>query len=166
MNQNMRMIGLAVVAVAVVGVGYMALKPETTQEDTTGPAMERMEEKAMAPAPNASDAAMIDSTSMMAEAFKAGSYTVVGAYTSPAGAEEVEVTLEIDEAGVVMASDVTVLAENPISKKMQEDFKANYKTEVIGKNITELNLGKVSGSSLTPKGFNDAVDAIEQQAAS
>jgi hypothetical protein len=35
---------------------------------------------------------------------------------------------------------------------------------VVGKNIDEVNLGKVSGSSLTPIGFNNAIEDIRSQA--
>jgi hypothetical protein len=47
---------------------------------------------------------------------------------------------------------------------MQTDFAANYKTQVIGKKIEGLELSKISGSSLTPKGFNDALEKIRSQA--
>ena len=37
----------------------------------------------------------------------------------------------------------------------------NVKTLVVGKKITDVKLDKVSGSSLTPKGFNDALEQIK-----
>lgn len=66
-----------------------------------------------------------------------------------------------------MVTDATAQpqAEQPISKKMQQVFSQNFKGMVVGKNINEVTLDKVSGSSLTPKGFNDAVEQIKTQAA-
>jgi hypothetical protein len=37
---------------------------------------------------------------------------------------------------------------------------------VVGKNISELQLTKVSGSSLTPQGFMDALEKIKAEAQS
>lgn len=97
--------------------------------------------------------------------YESGTYEAVGNYISPGGAEEVGVTLVLED-GVVVDSTVEVLAEREISVAMQEDFAANYKDFVIGKYIDEVELTKVSGSSLTPNGFNDAVEKIKEQARS
>lgn len=51
-----------------------------------------------------------------------------------------------------------------MSARFQDLFAQNYKPLVIGKNIDEVQLGKVSGSSLTPMGFNDALAKIKTQA--
>lgn len=99
----------------------------------------------------------------MATAFKNGEYEAVGKYQTPGGETEVGVTLTLDN-GVVTAVDVEKLATVPISQKFQDEFIASYKEQVIGKKINELQLSKVSGSSLTPKGFNDALEKIKTQA--
>lgn len=95
--------------------------------------------------------------------FADGTYSAEGDYSAPSGAEHINVTLVLKD-NVVTASTVTAATTQSISLKMQNDFIANYKTLVIGKKITDINLGKVSGSSLTPIGFNDAVAKIEAQA--
>lgn len=56
------------------------------------------------------------------------------------------------------------LATDPNSKRFQGEFADGYKAQVIGKPIAEVFLTKVSGSSLTPKGFNDAVEKIKSEA--
>lgn len=96
--------------------------------------------------------------------YKNGSYSVVGNYSSPAGVEEIAVTLTLTD-GVITDSNVDPKATKPISLRMQNDFAANYKRYVLGKDIDSLKLDKVSGSSLTPLGFNDALDKIKKQAA-
>jgi uncharacterized protein with FMN-binding domain len=102
---------------------------------------------------------------MVQVSYKDGIYTQVGDYTSPGGAEQIDVKLTLKN-GLVTEAEVTPKAERPKSKLMQGIFVENYKSLVVGKNIKDLNLGKVSGSSLTPKGFNDAVEKIKAEAKS
>lgn len=92
-----------------------------------------------------------------------GTYEMVGEYVSPGGPETVGVTLTLAN-GIVTDANVEVLATRPASVDKQTDFAENYKPMVVGKDIDEIMLTKVSGSSLTPKGFNDAVEKIKQQA--
>lgn len=100
-----------------------------------------------------------------ASQYKDGTYDVVGEYISPGGQTEVGVKLRLRN-GIIEDSEVVGLADAPTSKKMQADFIAHYKPMVVGKSIDEVVLTKVSGSSLTPKGFNDAVEKIKAQAKS
>ncbi len=102
---------------------------------------------------------LADSTATYAD----GTYTATGNYTSPGGAESIVVTLTL-ENDIVVAAEVQKMATLPTSVLMQTDFANNFKQYVIGKNIADLELTKVSGSSLTPKGFNDAVAKIKFQA--
>jgi hypothetical protein len=97
-------------------------------------------------------------------AYKDGTYSATGKYNSPAGAEELDVTLTLKK-DIVVDAKVTEKAVNKISIRMQDQFAAGYKQYVIGKNIKDIQITKVSGSSLTPEGFNDAVAKIKVQAA-
>ncbi len=98
-----------------------------------------------------------------AHTYKDGTYSTVGTYNSPAGNEEIGVTITLKN-DIITAVSVEPKATAMKSIRMQQDFAANYKTLVVGKNIASVNLGKVSGASLTPLGFNDAVAKIEAQA--
>lgn len=95
--------------------------------------------------------------------YKDGTYMEIGEYMSPGGQEELDVTITLKD-GVI--SDVQVISKafRPNSVRFQGEFVANYKRQVLGKNIDEVNLTKVSGSSLAPKGFNDAVEKIKTEA--
>ena len=97
--------------------------------------------------------------------YKDGEYKQVGDYSSPAGKEQIDVDLKIRD-GIVIQVNVTPKAENPKSKYMQGLFIENYKQLVVGKKISDLKLGKVAGSSLTPQGFNDALIKIKVEAQS
>jgi uncharacterized protein with FMN-binding domain len=95
--------------------------------------------------------------------FKDGTYTALGKYTSPGGpsAVDVKVTLKSD---AVTAIKVTPKAENPTAQGYEGKFASGVGTKVIGKKLSELNVTKVSGSSLTSQGFDRAIEAIAKQA--
>ncbi|MES3005834.1 MAG: calcium-binding protein [Patescibacteria group bacterium] len=95
--------------------------------------------------------------------YKDGTYSAEGNYISPGGSEHVGVSITIKDDTVV-ASNFTIGAERPTSVQMQTQFASGYKQFVIGKKLDEVSVGKVSGSSLTPKGFNDAIAKIKIEA--
>lgn len=95
--------------------------------------------------------------------FRNGTYFAIGSYSTPGGTQSINVTLVVSDDTIVDSS-VTGTAASQPSKNYQQDFIAHYKPFVIGKKIDELSLSKVSSSSLTPIGFNDATDDIESQA--
>lgn len=95
--------------------------------------------------------------------YKNGVYTEDGHYQSPGGAESITVKVTL-RGGKIVDSEVTSRAELPNSKIFQGKFIGGYKEFVTGKNIDEVNLAHVSGSSLTPKGFNDAIEKIKADA--
>lgn len=95
--------------------------------------------------------------------YKDGTYTVTASYNSPAGTESIGVSLTLKN-GIITDATVTPLAKHPTSERYQEMFISGYKAYVIGKDIATLNLGVVSGSSLTPIGFNNALAQIKAQA--
>ena len=97
-----------------------------------------------------------------ASSFKDGVYTVTGNYDSPGGPESIGVKVTLAN-GVITDAVVEPHATLPISQKLQGEFVAGFKQYVIGKKIDEVNLTKVSGASLTPIGFNDALNKIEAQ---
>lgn len=96
--------------------------------------------------------------------YKNGTYAAVGTYTAPSGKEEIAVSVTVAN-GKITNSTVTKQTENQTSTKFQNEFIAGYKQFVTGKDISTLKLTKVSGSSLTPGGFNNAIEQIKAQAA-
>lgn len=101
----------------------------------------------------------------MTGTYKNGTYSAVGDYVSPGGAEQVGVTLTLKD-DVVTDVNFESKAERPMSVRFQGLFASGYKDFVVGKKIDEIQLTKVSGSSLTPKGFNDALAKIKAEAKS
>lgn len=94
-----------------------------------------------------------------------GEYSASGSYIPPSNqTEEVDVTLTL-ENNVVTSLEVTPSGNNPTSKQYQREFTSGIQEQVVGKNIDELDVHKVAGSSLTSSGFNKALDAIRAEAA-
>jgi uncharacterized protein with FMN-binding domain len=98
-----------------------------------------------------------------ASTYKDGSYKETGNYQSPSGASSVQVKVTL-KSNVVTAVTVTPDATNPTSKAYQNAFVSGISTEVVGKKLNQLNVSKVSGSSLTSQGFNDAISKIKTDA--
>jgi Tfp pilus assembly protein PilV len=151
---------VGLIVIVVVGVlAYQNMnKPQTQTQNVTTSAMEQSAQPTQETAAKPSTG-----EAMTASNYKDGTYTAVGHYTSPGGAEELGVTLTIAK-GVVTDSTVEVKGTRPMTKAKQTEFSQNYKPQVEGKNIDEINLTKVAGSSLSPKGFNDAVEQIKSEA--
>lgn len=94
-----------------------------------------------------------------------GTYSGQGTYTPPSNTtEEVDVTLTL-EGNTVTSLEVATSGNHPTSKMHQRDFTTHIQEQVVGKKLDELDVKKVSGSSLTSSGFNKALDAIRTEAA-
>lgn len=117
-----------------------------------------------------SSAMMMDmSSSSLAQAamdgkYVGGAYAAVGNYTSPAGEEEVDITLTLDADGVITDAEFNGHATHPASVKWQGNFALGFEEQVVGKSIDEVSLGVVNGSSLAPKGFMDALAKVKAEA--
>lgn len=148
-NSNKYIVPVAVVLVVIVAAAaYKILNKKSSEEGEV-----------------IATASAQPSVSAGAGVYENGTYEVVGDYRSPAGPEHINVSLTLTD-GVITEAEVVSPATHPTTKKMQALFIGGYRSFVIGKNIDEVELTKVSGSSLTPKGFNDAVSKIKAQASS
>ncbi|MES2408933.1 MAG: hypothetical protein V4509_01360 [Patescibacteria group bacterium] len=95
--------------------------------------------------------------------YKNGTYSATGSYRSPGGPDTVGVTLTISN-DIVTSATVTNGAGDNTSSRYQDRFISGYQQFVVGQNIANIRLTKVSGASLTPIGFNDAVAQIKAKA--
>ena len=94
--------------------------------------------------------------------FADGVYTATGEYGGQPSHITVKATLR---DGVITAVTVTPHAYVPRSLELQRAFAAAVPKAVVGKHIDQVRVGKLAGSSSTPKGFNDAIRQIRAQAA-
>lgn len=102
-------------------------------------------------------------TKTSASVYKNGTYSATGSYMSPGGYDEIGVTLTLSN-DVVTSVTATNGAGDGTSSRYQNQFIGGLKPYVVGQKISTIYLTKVSGASLTPKGFNDALNQIKTQA--
>lgn len=95
--------------------------------------------------------------------YKDGEYTANGFYRSPGGAENLSITITLKD-NKIQEANVMGFADKKGSLYFQDKFDQGFKTLVIGKNINDIKLTVVNGSSLTPAGFMDALNKIKKQA--
>ncbi|RWZ68583.1 hypothetical protein ELQ92_05110 [Labedella populi] len=142
--------GAALAGIAVIG-GLAACSADSTGavEDTdTGSAAEG---SSAAPGSSAS--------------YADGEYTAEGDYATPGGQESVTVTVMLED-GAVSALEVEGSGGSPNTQRYQGEFIDNIEAEVVGKDIDDLEVSKVAGSSLTSGGFMSAIETIKSDAAS
>ena len=101
-------------------------------------------------------------TTAQTSAYKDGTYSADGSYDAPSGNEQIGVTLTLKDDVVT-----SVIIDNKaagVSARWVDRFTSGINTVVVGKKLNEVNVGSVSGSSLTPIGFMEAVSKIKSQA--
>lgn len=118
---------------------------------------------AIVPLTSASDAGVSRSRTGMSRGstYADGAYTAIGKYGSRLSSIGVTVTL-VD--GAITAIQVTPHATDPTSLDFQLRFAAAIPAVVVGKPIDEVKVGRLAGSSGTPRGFNAAIQRIKEQA--
>lgn len=151
MNDNNKKFQLGA-AIAVVGVGVIVVVWSLMRPGT-----------GTTPPSNTPTTTNPTPTSNPNATYEDGTYTATGNYRSPNGPEEVDVKITIKDQKVT-AAEFTGKATNPTSRQMQTQFNNGFKQQVVGKPIKDISLTVINGSSLTPKGFMDALAKIKTQA--
>jgi hypothetical protein len=93
--------------------------------------------------------------------YRDGEYTAVGRYGG--GPSYITVWVELED-GIITDVLVTPMATNATSLDFQRRFANAVGPVVTGRHIGEVRVGRLSGSSTTPNGFNHAIDQIKEQA--
>ena len=99
-----------------------------------------------------------------APAYEDGTYTAEGTYSTPESVETITVTVTL-ESDIITAVEVTGNPSKPESKVYQGKFIGGISEEVVGKDIDDISVSRVAGSSLTSSGFNAAIESIKDDAA-
>jgi uncharacterized protein YcfJ len=93
-----------------------------------------------------------------------GTYSADGTYATPETVETISVTVTLQD-DIVTDVEVTGAPQARESKDYQGRFIGGIAAAVVGKDIDDLAVSRVAGSSLTSGGFNDAIEAIKSEAA-
>jgi hypothetical protein len=94
-----------------------------------------------------------------------GIYNAQGSYRTPGGTESIALTVTLENS-IIKDIDLEQQASGGDTEVYQAKFASGYKPLVIGKNIDEVKLTRVAGSSLTSNGFNEALKQIKLDATS
>lgn len=95
-------------------------------------------------------------------AYKNGSFSANGSYRTPGGTETISVSVTLKD-DVITSVSVTGNGRGD-SAEYQSMFKSGVSSLTVGKDIDDVKLSRVSGSSLTSTGFNSALDTIKTEA--
>lgn len=98
-----------------------------------------------------------------ASGYKDGRYNASSNYFVPPGEESIAVSLTLQN-GVVTGVSIKNSERDRDSATFQEGFAALYKSHVVGKKISGLQIGSIAGASDTAEAFNDALNRIASQA--
>ncbi|MFC9454491.1 hypothetical protein [Streptomyces sp. NPDC056983] len=101
------------------------------------------------------------SASRTAAKYQDGAYKATGTYGN--GPSHITVDLTLTDNRITQVH-VSPHATDPTSLDYQKRFARAVPGIVTGKNIDDIELDHVAGSSGTPDGFNDALDQIKKQA--
>jgi uncharacterized protein with FMN-binding domain len=149
---------------ALVGVaGALLLSgcaAETSSAETPGAADGSATPQSTAE--SASPAATADGGSS-STTYKDGSYTADGSYQTPETVEKITVSLTIAD-DTVTAVKVTGDPQASETTHYQAQFRSGISALVVGKKLDDISVDRVAGSSLTSKGFNQAVATIRTEA--
>ena len=113
------------------------------------------------PADSGSGSTGVDSG---AGSYADGTYTADGSYATPESVETVTVTVTLED-DVITSLEVTGDPQKRESEQYQGQFIGGIAEVVEGRDIDEIQVSRVAGSSLTSGGFNDAIEKIKAEAA-
>lgn len=156
---------LVAVVLATVSVNALSKKDARTAtidtgSKTTTPSTDTTTNTTTPSTPDTTSAPAADT-----QAYTDGTYAATGSYTSPGGTEAIKISITI-QADTVTATSAQGLANDRDAEVYQQSFIEGYKSLVIGKKLDSISLSRVSGSSLTSRGFNNALNQIKDQAQS
>jgi hypothetical protein len=148
----------AIIVVVLIGIAIAAaitVNKDSANRETTNPAPSTQN----TPTESAPSQSPDSSTS----SYKNGTYVATGSYSTPGGRESIELTVQISN-DIVTATSLKQNAMTGEAKEYQQRFASGYKDLIVGKDINEVSLSRVAGSSLTSNGFNTALEQIKTDA--
>lgn len=114
-------------------------------------------------APAASSPSTAAGSDSPSGAFADGTYTADGDYSSPGGPASIGVSVTL-KGDAISAVTIEPKADNPTARQWESRFASGIGKVAVGKPIEGLQVGVVSGSSLTGRGFEKALAAIRADA--
>ena len=155
---------IGIIVVALIAIAATAVIITTNKKDDTANTSDNSAMQMADTSDTANDTT--DSANSAADSsatFKDGTYTATGSYQTPGGQESIDLTVTLS-GNTITDAKVVQNASGGEAAEYQSKFGSGYRSLVVGKKITDVSLTRVAGSSLTPVGFNNAIEDIENQA--
>ena len=151
---------IGIIVVALIAIAATAVMIATSKKDDTA----NTSDSSTAQTADTSDTTdSANSATDSSSTFKDGTYTATGSYQTPGGQESIDLTVTLS-GNTITDAKVVQNATGGEAAQFQSKFASGYRSLVVGKKITDVSLTRVAGSSLTPVGFNNAIEDIENQA--
>ncbi|WP_017579976.1 FMN-binding protein [Nocardiopsis valliformis] len=151
--------GLVRAGLAAAGVGLVLGVAHLQNADAPAEAAEPGPEPTRFPSPDPSE----EPEQVFYGDYNDGEYTAPGSYIAHGAPNELTVTVTLED-NAVAGVEVVGAAESGNSKRFQEQFAEKIPELVVGVPLDEIEVGKVSGSSLTGDGFMEALNQIRDDA--
>jgi len=155
-------VAVIIIAGVVVFADMLKSKSSTAATATTQPPTQSVASDSS----SANTTAATDTTSSSTTSsgsFKDGTYSATSSYFVPNGNESIKVTVTLSSDKITDVSIVNSASDHD-SAAYQADFTDSYKTYVVGKKISGLQIKSVAGASDTTQGFNEALNQIASEA--
>ncbi len=140
-------------------IGFMVIILISTSATTGVVILDSLNRKS-----NATTTTITSPSQSTVSAYKDGQYTASGSFYTPGGDETIAVTVNLSGGVIknVSIDNSAVYSRESMAYCMR--FSHSVGNYVDGKKIDSVNLSRISGASLTPMGFNDAIDQIKADA--
>jgi uncharacterized protein with FMN-binding domain len=166
-NSKKKLVATIIAVVVIAGVVVLAdvFKSKSSTADSTAAqtTTQTAPTDSSATDTTAASTATDTSGSTTTGSYKDGTYSASSSYDVPAGTESIKVTATISGGTITDVSIVNSESDHD-SAEYQADFTDSYKTAVVGKKISGLQISSVAGASDTTEGFNEALTKIASEA--
>ncbi len=136
---------------------------DTAMEEGTEMEDSMMEEATDNPEPVMSDPDPVPEEVEVSTVYKDGTYTASASYFTPKRQEhDLDITLTV--ANDVVTEATITYDDGPAKTGSHKGFDGAYETEVIGVELSNIDLSRVGGASLTSDAYNNALAEIKSDA--
>ena len=151
---------VAILPVGLLAVSMVALAGYQLTKSTT-PGTSNTVVASSAPTTNSGASPTLETVTTSASS-QAQQIDTTVTYDNPGGGDPVRFQLEIKD-GVITKASSEVLADNAISQKYQTAIAQAISGVVVGKTLSELQVDRIGGASLTSGALRKVVQELQQQ---
>jgi len=157
------LLSILVIAGTIVVFDHFKAGPSTVAASSLARGNSTTSNQAITTTPVATTTTSTTATTSSSASYHDGTYSGSSSYYVPHSNEAIQVSLTLKD-GVITGVSVQNSEGDQESAYYQESFSASYKSYVVGKKISGLQIGVIAGASDTSQGFQDALNQISSKA--